>query len=254
MLELTLLVDGTIRGTAMEELALNELVKYECNGAISTITLDDGKANVMSVPMLEQLNRALDRAQADRSVVLLAGRQGMFSAGFDLGVFKQGKAPSLAMLTAGAQTAERLLSFPAPVVAACGGHAIAMGVFLLLATDVRIGVAGGQSRICVNEVQIGMTVPRFAIEVCRQRLAPAHFNRAILTAEPYNPQQAVEAGFLDYLVPAAELLSAAHEKAVALSKLDRKAHAATKRRTRESTLAALRRAIEADIEEWNTRE
>jgi enoyl-CoA hydratase len=233
---------------------MEKLVRYECNDAVSTITLDDGKANALSVQMLEELNSALDRAQADETVVLLTGRPGIFSAGFDLGVFKQGQAAQSSMLTAGAQTAERLLSFPAPIVVACGGHAIAMGVFLLLSADVRIGIAGGQSKICVNEVQIGMTVPRFAIEVCRQRLAPAHFNRAVLTAEPYNPQQSVEAGFLDYLVPAAELLSAAQEKAVAMSKLDRKAHVATKRRLRENTLTALRRAIEADIQEWNRHE
>src|SRR3989442_664220 len=102
-------------------------VGYECSGAISVITMDDGKANVMSVQMLRELNAALDRAEADNSVVLLTGRDGVFSAGFDLAVFKQGKAPLFDMLKAGAETAERLLSFPAPVAVACGGHAMPMG-------------------------------------------------------------------------------------------------------------------------------
>jgi enoyl-CoA hydratase len=232
---------------------MSGLVDYECSGAISAITMDDGKANVMSVQMLRELNAALDRAEADKSVVILTGRDGVFSAGFDLGVFKQGKAPLFDMLKAGAETAERLLSFPAPVVVACGGHAIAMGAFLILAADVRVGILDGRSKICVNEVEIGLTVPRFAIEMCRQRLAPAYFNRAVITAEPFDPRQAVEAGFLDFLVPAPELLSAARDKATALSRLVRDAHVATKRRARDGVLQALRRAVEADVAEWTTR-
>jgi enoyl-CoA hydratase len=236
-----------------QRIVMEKLVRYEHSGAISTITLDDGKANVMSVPMMQALHAALDRAQSDKSVVLLTGRAGMFSGGFDLNVFKQEKSAQFDMLKAGADTVERLLSFPAPVVVACGGHAVAMGVFLMLACDIRIGVADEPFKICVNEVQIGMTVPRFAIEVCRQRLTPSHFNRAVITAEPYDHRGAAEAGFLDYVVPAPELMTAAQEKAVALSKLVRDAHVGTKNRVRAVTLTALRGAIAGDLEEWRKR-
>jgi enoyl-CoA hydratase len=233
---------------------MTSLVQYESDGTVSKLTMDDGKANVLSVRMLDELNAALDRAENEKTIVLLTGRENMFSGGFDLNVFKQGgKSGQLAMLKAGAETAERLLSFPVPVVIACGGHAIAMGAFLLLSSDVRIGIADISSKICVNEVQIGMTLPHFAIEICRQRLAPAHFNRATVTADPYNPQQAVDAGFLDYLVPAAELQKVAREKAIALSKLVRSAHTATKLRVRASALQALRGAIETDIDDWKNR-
>jgi enoyl-CoA hydratase len=232
---------------------MSPLVMYQLKDSVATITMDDGKANVMSVQMLGELNAALDRAEADKGVVMLTGREGVFSAGFDLGVIKHGKAKLFNMLKAGAETAERLLSFPAPVVVACGGHAIAMGAFLILAADVRVGILGGPSKICVNEVEIGLTVPRFAIEMCRQRLAPAYFNRAVITAEPCDPRQAVEAGFLDVLVPAPELLSAAHDKATTLSRLVRDALIATKRRAREGVLQALHRAIEADLEDWTPR-
>lgn len=232
---------------------MGTLVQYQRTETVSTIVLDDGKANVMSAEMLRALNDALDRAQADGTVVLITGREGMFSAGFDLNAFKQGGAALFDMLKGGAQTVERLLSFPAPVVLACSGHAIAMGAFLLVATDVRIGVAGGPFKICMNEVAIGLTVPHFALEACRHRLAPAAFDRAAITAETFTPEQAAAAGFLDYLVPAAELLPAAREKAEALAKLVRKAHSATKRRARERLLQALHHAIELDVADWSTR-
>ena len=135
------------------------MVHYRSDGVVSTIQLDDGKANALSVEMFAQLNAALDRAEAEKTAVLLSGRQGMFSGGFDLAVFKQGKQPLIEMLSAGAKTSERLLTFPAPTVVACTGHAMAMGVFLLLCVDVRLGVGEGPFKYAVNEVQIGLTLP-----------------------------------------------------------------------------------------------
>lgn len=231
---------------------MNEIVSYQLDGGIATITMDDGKANAMSVAMLAALNTALDHAEADGAVVLLTGRTGMFSGGFDLGVFKRGGSELVEMLSAGGLLTERLLSFPRPVVAACSGHAIAMGVFLLLSTDVRIGVDQG-ARFHINEVLIGLTLPRFAIEVSRQRLAPAHLSRAAVTAEPYNPQQALEAGFLDAVCPPDQLAATARARAEALLKLNPEAHTATKLRLRAPLLEALKESIRLDCEEWKAR-
>jgi enoyl-CoA hydratase len=236
-----------------EENAMNQLVHTRREGAASVITLDDGKVNVLSVTMFEALNAALDRAQADQTVVVITGRAGVFSAGFDLAVFKHDKAEVVAMLTAGAKLTERLLSHPAPVVVACNGHAIAMGVFILLSADYRIGIAGAATRTCANEVAIGLTLPRFAIEVCRQRLHPGALNCAAVLAEVFTPEQAVTAGFLDALVPAEELMRVALQKAEAFAKLDRASHTATKLRVREQALKSLRAAIVADVEDWNSR-
>ena len=231
---------------------MEALVRYDLAEWIATITMDDGKANVMSVRMMQELNAALDRAQADQAVVVLSGRDGMFSGGFDLGVFKRGPEELFRMLEAGALLTERLLSFPLPVVAACTGHAVAMGAFLLLSADVRIGVDQGV-RIQVNEVQIGLTVPRFAIEVCRQRLSPAHLNCAAVTAEPYSPQQAVSAGFLDAIVPAESIAAAARSRAAGLLKLHAESLTATKLQVRRNALEALRDAIREDLADWTTR-
>lgn len=231
---------------------MNSLVAYELSAGIATLTMDDGKANVMSVSMLAALGAALDRAQADDAAVLLSGRPGMFSGGFDLAVFKRAPDEQLRMLEAGARLTERLLSFRRPVVAACTGHAIAMGVFLLLSADLRVGVDQG-ARIQVNEVQIGLTLPRFAIEVCRQRLAPAQLNLAAATAWPYAPDAALRAGFLDELAPADAVLAAARAQAQRLLGLHAEAFAATKLRLRQATLDALRAAIRDDVAGWSER-
>jgi enoyl-CoA hydratase len=224
---------------------METLVTYQCDGAVATIAMDDGKVNALSLPMLRQLDAAFDRARADHAVVALTGREGVFSAGFDLPVLRAGGPEAETMLFAGFELAERILSFSTPVLIACTGHAVAMGVFLLLSADYRVGVSGPY-RITANEVAIGLTMPRAAVEICRQRLTPAHFNRAVVLAEVYAPVGAVDAGFLDRVVAPSELRDVVRTSAVALAGLDLAAHAATKQRARHQALTLVRAAIEAD--------
>jgi enoyl-CoA hydratase len=219
-------------------------VTYRLEDSIATITMDDGKVNVLSPDMIAELNHALDRAMADEAVVVLTSTARTFSAGFDLGVLGRGGAEAYALVRSGFELAARVLSFPRPVVIACPGPAVAMGVFLLLSGDHRVGAAGSY-KIMVNEVALGLTLPPPAIEICRQRLAPAHFNRAVLLAEVYSPGDAVAAGFLDRVVPAADLAAAARATAAEAAKLDMAAHAATKLLVREQMLTRIHAAIAA---------
>jgi len=220
-------------------------VTYALADGVATVAMDDGKVNALSPAMLGELGAAVDRAEADGAALVLRGRAGIFSAGFDLGVLRGGGADALAMLQSGFLLAERLLSFPAPVVVACSGHAIAMGSFLVLSGDHRIGVAGPFT-LAANEVAIGITMPHAAVEICRHRLTPAAFDRAVNLAEVFSPEQAVVAGHLDEVVEAAAFDAAVAEVAGRLGALDRRAHAATKGRTRAEFLVRLRAAIERD--------
>jgi enoyl-CoA hydratase len=229
---------------------MTTLVSYEQHDGVAAVTMDDGKANVLSFAMFEQVGEALDRAESEGAVVLLAGRPGRFSGGFDLSVLTSFSSDAARLLRTGFELSHRLLSFPRPVVVACTGHAYAMGAFLVLSGDHRLGVAGSDHRITANEVAIGMTLPRAALEVCRQRLAAAHFERAMLLAEVFSHEGAVPAGWLDEVVPEADLLAAARAKAATLTTLDLRAHAETKLRARGPMLAALQTAIEEDDVEF----
>lgn len=225
---------------------MEHLVRYDLTDGIATLTMDDGKVNVMSPRMLAALHAALDRAEADRAVVVLSGREKVFSAGFDLAVLRGGGQESIDMVRGGFELAERVLSFPMPVVMACTGHALAMGVFLLLSGDYRVGAAG-PFKIVANEVAIGLTMPLPAVEVLRQRLTPSCFNRAVTLAEAFAPDNAVEAGFLDRVVDVAEVAGVARSTAAALKALDMPAHAASKLRARATALQAIRAGIVADF-------
>lgn len=245
--------ENAMRSEAETDADAEAPVTYRLDDPVATIAMDDGSVNVLSLDVLEQLDEALDRAEADRAPVVLTGREGTFSAGFDLPVLQGGGPDAVAMLHRGFQLAERLLSFPTPVLAACTGHAMAMGAFLLLSADYRIGVAGGGHEIAVNEVALGLTLPRTAAVLCRERLASSYVDRVTLLAESFSHEEAVEAGFLDRVVPAAELEETASRTARRTAELDPAAHAASKLRVREPLLTALREAIEADHAEFQAR-
>jgi enoyl-CoA hydratase len=178
-------------------------------------------------------------------VVLLIGREGIFSAGFDLKVFPQCREPTVKMLRLGATLCERILSFPYPVVTGCTGHAYPAGAFLMLSADRRIG-SEGPFRIGMNEVAIGLTLPSFAVELARHRLVPAYFQRTV-TGDMYGPAEAVTAGFLDELVPPADLTERCREVAEGLCGIDFEAHRGSKTKVRAECLTALRGAIEAEL-------
>ena len=221
-------------------------VVYERAGATGWVRIDDGKVNAMSTTLMTELNEALDQAESDGTVVVLTGRPGVFSAGFDLSVFDSGYEPTMDMLRMGATLNQRILAFPTPVVVACRGHGIAMGSFILMCADYRIGVKGA-FKIGMNEVAIGMTLPYFAIEIARRRLAPTYFDRATVLAELYAPSDAIAPGFLDRVVAPDDLLATAQGVAETLAKLDMKAHAATKLRSRRATIDAIDHMVDAQF-------
>ncbi|MEM9608409.1 MAG: crotonase/enoyl-CoA hydratase family protein [Actinomycetota bacterium] len=221
---------------------------YRRDGDIGWIELDDGKVNALSPTMQAAVNDALDRAEADGVVVVLRGREGRFSAGFDLGVLSSDAAAGADMVDGGFRLARRLLAHRRPVLIACTGHAIAMGSFLLLAADGRIGV-DGPFRVQANEVAIGMTMPHTALTLMRHRLTPAGCSRAAVLSQAHTPAEAVAVGFLDEIVPAADFEERVREAALDAAKLDPGAHVLSKRRMRAQLLAELDEAIETDRSE-----
>jgi enoyl-CoA hydratase len=164
----------------MGESTMSECIAYRLNEGVATITMDDGKVNVMSTGMLAELDAAFRRAESDRAIIVLrSGRKDIFSAGFDLKVFSANDPErSLEMVKAGAELALRLMSHPLPTVGILEGHAFPMGTFLLLSCDVRIG-ARGKHRMGLNEVAIGISPPGFAIELTRGRVHPAWLSRTV---------------------------------------------------------------------------
>ena len=221
-------------------------VQYSLNDQVATIRIDDGKRNALSPQVIKEINQVLDRAESDRAIVIMTGRESVFSAGFDLHVMKRGGINALKMLGAGYALTARVMSYPYPVIVACNGHALAMGVFLMLSADYVIG-SRGDFKIAANEVAIGLTMPRVAAAMLRHRLNPAAFQRAVTLSQYFDVESAASAGFFDELVDPADLISRAETQANTFKELYLRAHAASKRRIRAALIRKIRFSIPLDL-------
>ncbi|MFP8874737.1 MAG: crotonase/enoyl-CoA hydratase family protein [Myxococcota bacterium] len=218
------------------------MVRYEKHGDVAVMTFDDGKANVLSPTSLAALGEALERAESEARCLLWLGRPGRFCAGFDLSVMNQGGEAVTDLVRSGAELAIRVYASPIPVLMGVTGHALAMGAILLMAADRRLA-AEGEFKIGLNEVAIGMTLPKFGIEFARERLSPLHLGRSVANSELYSPATATQVGYIDRVVPASEFADAAMKEAHTLASLDPRAHKTTKHSLRKDALARIRGAL-----------
>ncbi len=216
---------------------------------VALVTVDDGKVNVVTTALASALAGILDQAGADPDVraVALAGRRGVFCAGFDLPVMLGDPGPREEMVRTGFELVMRLLTFPKPVVAACTGHAVAAGALLLLATDHRVAAAR-RFKIGLNEVAIGLPLPGAALELARERLSVRQFHRSTLEAVLHDPASALDAGFVDDVVAADDAVGAAVGHAARLAALDPFAFATTKTAARGAVAARMRDRLAEDLE------
>lgn len=210
-------------------------MKTELKNDVMVITLDDGKANVVGHQLLDELFPALDNAEKEAKAVLLVGRQGIFSAGFDLKELQKGPSESKALVSRGYELLYRLYGFPLPLVSACTGHGIGLGAFILLASDSRIGQEG-ESKISLPETAISMQLSPLLNEVAISRISKRHIVRSAVQSENYLPEQAVDAGFLDEIVSPADLYHRAFEVASKLSLLPSEYYAKNKLGIRKKSL------------------
>lgn len=224
---------------------MNTLVSYHLDNGVATVQINNGKVNALSPEVWQQLADALDRAEADKAVVIITGQPGILSGGYDLKVMMSGPQNALDLVATGSSFTRRMLAHPYPVIVACTGHAIAKGAFLLLAADYRIAV-DGDFKIGLNEVQIGMTMHDAGVLLARDRLTPAAYQRAVINAEMFAPEQAREAGFVDLVVQPEALQETAQAVAAQFTQLNMKAHAQTKLKVRADMLAEMDAAIEND--------
>jgi enoyl-CoA hydratase len=222
-------------------------VRFSLQDAVARIDLDDGKANALSASVIESLHRAFDEAEKEATAVVIAGREGRFCGGFDLETMGKGPAAVRSLVRDGADLLLRMFEYPLPVVAACTGHAVAAGALLLLAADARVG-ARGRFRIGLNEVSINMALPMFAIELARERLSKRHFVRATTQAELYDPEAAVDAGYLDRVTEPGAVCDAAVAEATRLGHLSQPAFRVSKRSAHARVIAYVRETLDANLE------
>jgi enoyl-CoA hydratase len=214
---------------------------------ISIITWDDGKAIVFSPKMIQDVNECLDKVPTESGAIIITGREGMFSAGFDLKIISAGDIQAtMDMTLSGFKLLSRIFSFPRPILAACSGHGIALGTFLLCCCDYRVGVKG-DFMIGANEMRTNMVIPIPILELISYRVSASHKYRAILGAEMYSIESGVEAGLIDEVVDPENLMETAMLKAKDLATMGHPSYTLTKELLIREPLQKINNAI-SDIE------
>ena len=139
------------------------VVTADVDGVMVT-TVDDGKVNALSFEIIAGIRSAIATASEQRRPLVITGRDGCLSAGFDLAVVNSGDEDRItALFTEGAELYGAIVAAPIPVIVSCTGHALAGGALLLLSADYRIG-RNGTYRLGLNETRIGMALPNFAVD------------------------------------------------------------------------------------------
>ena len=207
---------------------MEKLATLESKDDVSIITIDDGKANVFSKNMIDAFNECLDNVPSDKGSLIITGREGMFSAGFDLKVISSGDIEKIRDMTLnGFKLLARIFSFPRPVLAACSGHGIALGTFLLCCCDYRIGIKG-EYMIGANEMRTNMVIPTPILELIKFRVTQSYKYRAVLGGEMFALEDATKTGIIDEITESNNLMNAAMEKAKDLSTMGNPSYSLTK--------------------------
>ncbi|MDG2278984.1 MAG: crotonase/enoyl-CoA hydratase family protein [Pseudomonadales bacterium] len=209
---------------------------------VALITLDDGRANVVGHALIDQVMAGLSQGKKDAQAVVITGRAGLFSAGFDLDEIKKGPDNATKLVNRGAEMLLAMYCHPQPLLAACTGHAIAAGAFMLLSCDTRVGSLG-DFKIGLNETAIGMSLPVFGHELASARLSKRHLTAAIVQSTLYDPQGAVDAGFLDEAVAADDVVAHTIALANKLGQLPTEAYAKNKVDSRAAGIAKIQASL-----------
>jgi len=221
----------------------DQIATLTTEGDVSIITLNDGKANVFSPEMSSTVSNLLDQVPGDKGSLVITGRPGIFSAGFDLKIISSEDADAVAaMVKAGFTLLARIYNFPRPVIAACSGHGVALGAFLLCCADYRLG-AKGQFIVQANETRNNMSIPTPILEISKSRISKTHWYRAILNAEAYPVEKAIEPGYLDEVTEPDNLMIRAMEVANDLATLGHPHYKLTKDLDQKETLKRIHDAI-----------
>jgi len=218
------------------------MISLDVKNDIAFIEINDGKANVIDRQKADAFLDALHFATTEAKATVISGVGEKFCAGFDLATIEEGGEPKTEMVLMGFDLLYRLYTHPQPLLAACNGHAIGLGAFILLCCDNRIGI-DGDYKIGLPETAGRMPFPPFLVKLLREEMQRSFMTPVALQSQMIDPKTAIKAGFLDMLVAPDQLAAAAEKGASMLMTLPKTQYATNKLALRDSLIGEMRAQI-----------
>ncbi len=190
-------------------------VRLEKQDSIGHIVLDRPPANSYDKTFMEELEAAIDEAARDdavKAILLRSASEKFFSAGADVSVFvRSGLDEQNAFVVCANEAMAKFESTPKVVVAAINGHCLGGGLEMALCCDFRIA-AEGSYRIGLPEVTLGLLPGTGGTQRLPRLIGRQKALDFMLRGTAMGPQDALAAGIVDEVVPAAQLLDKALER------------------------------------------
>jgi enoyl-CoA hydratase len=222
------------------------LVETRHDNGLVVVQLDRPPANTLTADFLDEIDDAFKRLGADpeAKAVVLKGYERVFSGGMDLKALPSfDRDTQRAVVDALNRCCGTLYGFSKPLVAAATGHAIAGGLFFILAADYRIG-GQGKALFGLAEVRVGVAFPVAPIEIARAELTPQMARRLLLTGQPVTMDEAHAGGIFDEVVAPERTETRAIEKAREMARSPAEAYAAIKQQLRGAVVEKITRAVD----------
>jgi enoyl-CoA hydratase len=214
---------------------------------ILTVTLDDGAKNALDIDTFEGLIAAFDGADDDVDAIVVAGREGILTAGLNIKwMAAAGRGDIQRLLTTFGRAMIRIWTEPRPTVCAATGHAVAAGTMLAMACDHAVA-AEGEFAWGLTETRIDFELPEFGILLARHNVGADHLEDLLLPGRRVDAATAVGVGFADELAPSDEVVDRATAVARELAELPARAYAGTKHRLRGDDAATVLGRLQDDI-------
>jgi Delta3-Delta2-enoyl-CoA isomerase len=187
------------------------LTKIE-HGDVLELRLERPPVNALHHPLVRELRTAVEAApKSGAKALVLSGVNGMYSAGLDVPWLLELDRAGMQIFWEEFFAMLRSVALsPIPVVAAITGHSPAGGAVIAIFCDTRIA-AQGRFKIGLNEVQVGLPVPRVILSAFIRLLGQRQAERLAVRGALISPDEALACGLVDQVVAQEEVVPRAIE-------------------------------------------
>ena len=219
------------------------MLAREDRGSVAILRIEHGRGNTIDLELLGDFSRELTRLEDEPvKALVVTGSGRVFSAGVDLYRLLEGGAEYVrAFLPRLNSTLLELYRFPRPVIAAVNGHAIAGGFILACCCDRRVMVRDG-GKVGLTELPVGVPFPSVPLEVVRSVVPSRILRDLVYGGRLFLADEALQAGLIDEIVDAEDLVDRALEVAEELMRIPANAFGLTKQWIQEPVLQRLERS------------
>lgn len=218
----------------------SRVINYYKEGDVGVVTMDDGKANAIQDNFCQEMISTLEHAKKDGvKALVLMGKERIYCGGLDLKTLPRLTPEELqGTLENFYKMIDALFCFPAPVIAAGTGHALAGGFILYLCCDYRCAIDNDDHRYGLNEMVNGLPISHWTLAVVEHAIPNAVRDELILRARIMSPKETLKLGITHHLAGShEEVLTLALKHAAAQGeRLVPKAVGITKARMRRPAL------------------